>query len=214
MCGGGGRCNRATGPVLLAALLVLVVPVFAAQEQLPQELIRSVTSSVLDTLRSQGDDIRTDQNKLVALMEDKVVPYFDFRLISGQVLGRYWRTASEQQRDQFTEAFQKLLTNTYAAVFGRYEGQTVVVKAAQSTPNPDRVIVPTTVKSRGQPDIEVDYRLYLHDGKWQIYDVVVDGISLLINYRSEYGTALAQGSLDSLIARLKAKNAAFKARGE
>jgi phospholipid transport system substrate-binding protein len=142
-------------------------------------------------------------------MEKSVVPYFDFRLMAGQVLGRYWRSASDEQRTRFTEAFKQLLTNTYAAVFERYVNQTVEVLAAQSGGSPDRALVPTNIKTPGEQEIHVDYRVYRNHGKWFVYDVVVDGISLLINYRSEYATFLQQRSLDTLIARLQEKNAEF-----
>jgi len=210
MFGSGRKFTLTRALVWLLVLLVPAEPPVHAAEQSPQLLVRSVTASVLDTLRARGGEIGKDQGKLVALIEDQVVPYFDFRLMSVQVLGRYWRTAGEEQREQFTSVFKQLLTNTYAAVFERYEGQTVDVLGAQSTSNANRVLVPTIVNSPGKPAIEVAYRLYYGNGKWQIYDVVVDGISLLINYRSEYASALSQNSLDNLIDKLKAKNAAFK----
>jgi phospholipid transport system substrate-binding protein len=200
--------------VFLAALLMPVAMPVSASEESPQVLIRSVTTSVLDTLRAGGKEYDRNQPKLVALIEEQVLPYFDFRLMSAQVLGRYWRTASEQQRGQFTEAFRQLLTNTYAAVFGRYEGQTVAVLGEQNTGRPDRVMVYTTVKSPGKADVRVDYRLYNGNGKWRIYDVVADGISLLINYRTEYASVLAHNSMDSLITRLNEKNAQFQSSGK
>lgn len=190
------------------AWLLLSAATASADPRSPQELIGSVTGSVLDTLRTHVDR-DNDKAYMVSLIEEKVVPYFDFRLMAAQVLGRYWRTASDAQRERFTAEFRQLLTNTYAAVFGRYSGQTVDVLGAQDSGNPSRVLVATLVKSPGKPDIRVDYRMYQTSGNWLIYDVVADGISLLINYRSEYATALSQGSLDNLIARLEAKNAAF-----
>jgi phospholipid transport system substrate-binding protein len=205
--------SLARGRLALAAVLMLAMSAIKAAGETPDVLIHTVTTSVLDTLRAQGDAVGKNQARLVALIEEKVVPYFDFRLMSAQVLGRHWRTASESQRGGFTAAFQQLLTNTYASVFGRYEGQTVNVLGVQDSGRPERVMVATMVHSPGKPDIRVDYRLYYAKGRWQIYDVVVDGISLLINYRSEYGNALAHGSMDSLIARLNQKNADFQAGG-
>jgi phospholipid transport system substrate-binding protein len=196
----------------LALLFVLLCPAGGAvgvTEQSPQALVEAVTGDVLGTLRHQGGDITGDREKLVALIEEHVAPYFDFRLMATQVLGYHWRDATEQQRERFTAVFKQLLTNTYAAVFGRYENQTVQVRAAESTSSPDRVMVPTSIVTPSQQDIVVNYRLYRRDGKWQVYDVVVDGISLLINYRSEYSRLLQGESLDSLIARIAAKNAAF-----
>jgi phospholipid transport system substrate-binding protein len=195
--------------VLIAAMLVWAGAAYG-DDRSPQALIRSVSTEVLSSLRTGDGDIKKDPAGLVKLMEQSVVPYFDFRLMAGQVLGRYWRDASDAQRVQFTAAFRQLLTNTYAAVFGRYVNQTVEVLEAQNTGSPDRVVVPTMVKSPGEPDIRVDYRVYRdREGHWLIYDVVVDGISLLINYRGEYARVLQQQSLDKLIARLEEKNAAF-----
>jgi phospholipid transport system substrate-binding protein len=197
-------------------LVVLVIPMLVsvsgvyAEEQSPQAIVESVTREVLHTLRTENGDIKKDPARLISLIEQSVVPYFDFTLMAGQVLGRYWRGANADQRKQFTEAFKQLLTNTYAAVFGRYENQTVEVLAAQSTGSADRAVVPTNIKTPGEQDIRVDYRVYRSQGKWLVYDVVVDGISLLINYRSEYARILQQQSLDTLIARLEEKNAAFK----
>ncbi len=196
--------------VILAAWLLSTTAGVLAATDSPQALIRSVTGNVLDTLRAQRGNNAMSQAKLVELIEQQVVPYFDFKLMSAQVLGRYWRGAEETQREQFTAAFKQLLTNTYASVFGRYEGQTVTVLDTQKLPDSERVLVTTTVKSPGKPDIQVDYRLYQDNGKWKIYDVVADGISLLINYRSEYASELAHGNLEGLIGKLEAKNAAFQ----
>jgi phospholipid transport system substrate-binding protein len=129
--------------------------------------------------------------------------------MAAQVLGRYWRGASDAQRKQFTEEFKSLLTNTYAAVFRRYANQTVTVLATQAGGSSDRAVVPTTIKSAGEQDIRVDYRVRQTRGEWLVYDVVVDGISLLINYRSEYSNFLQRNSLDKLINRLQDKNAEF-----
>jgi phospholipid transport system substrate-binding protein len=193
----------------LAVPMVMFADTVRADEQSAQALVQSVTTEVLDTLRREGVDIRKDRARRVALMEQSVVPYFDFRLMAGQVLGRYWRSASDEQRKGFTEVFKQLLINTYAAVFERYVDQTVEVLAAQSGGSPDRAVVPTNIKSSGEQDIRVNYRVYRSQGKWLVYDVVVDGISLLINYRSEYANFLQQQSLDTLITRLQEKNAAF-----
>jgi phospholipid transport system substrate-binding protein len=194
---------------LLLVLLCLPGAAVGATQQSPQALVEAVTGDVLGALRHQDGDITGDRGKLVALIEERVAPYFDFRLMATQVLGHHWRDATEQQRERFTAVFKQLLTNTYAAVFGHYENQTVQVHAAEKTSSPDRVMVPTSIMTPSQEDIGVNYRLYRRDGKWQVYDVVVDGISLLINYRSEYSRLLQRESLDSLIARIEAKNAAF-----
>ncbi|MGW8311516.1 MAG: MlaC/ttg2D family ABC transporter substrate-binding protein [Thiogranum sp.] len=214
------QANMTTGPGARGALvtrflaLLLVMPwlsgvAVGATERSPQALVEAVSGDVLGALRNPESNITGDREKLVALIEKRVAPYFDFRLMATQVLGHYWRDASEQQRQHFTAAFKQLLTNTYAAVFRRYDNQTVQVHAAEATSSPDRVMVPTSIVTPGQQDIGVDYRLYRRGNKWQVYDVVVDGISLLINYRSEYSRLLQGESLDSLIARIEAKNAAF-----
>jgi phospholipid transport system substrate-binding protein len=210
MCDTGGKYTPAVW-CLVALLVSMLIPAAAvyAAEPSPQALVQSVTTDVLHTLHTEGADVTKDRARLVSIMEQSVVPYFDFTLMARQVLGRYWRSAGAEQRQQFTEAFKQLLTNTYAAVFGHYVNQTVEVLAAQDTGSPDRAVVPTNIKTPGEQDIRVDYRVYRNRGRWLVYDVVVDGISLLINYRAEYARILERQSLDSLIASLKEKNAAF-----
>jgi phospholipid transport system substrate-binding protein len=209
MSGGGKAYDPGRLLVFIAVWLMLAGVAGATAEESPEALIRSVTDRVLDTLRTRGNEFDKDRGKLVALIEKEVAPNFDFRLISAQVLGRYWRPASDRQRSEFTEAFRQLLINTYAAVIGRYEGQQVEVTGTLPGVNPDRVMVTTRVTTPGKPDISIDYRLYHGGGSWLIYDVVADSVSLLINYRSEYTTVLAHNSMDSLIAQLNAKNAEF-----
>jgi len=196
--------------MLLMWMVPACLPAATAHPQdSPRELVQSVTDEVLDSLRHRGAEPGGGRAKLVALIENRVLPYFDFRLMAAQVLGYHWRRASEAQREAFSGAFKQLLTNTYAAVFDRYSNQSIEVLEAQDIGTSGRVTVPTHIKTPGEQDIHVDYRLYRHNGKWQVYDVVVDGISLLINYRSEYSRILQQKNLDELIAQLREKNASF-----
>jgi phospholipid transport system substrate-binding protein len=204
------RSRRRFAWMLLMWIVPACLPAATVQPQdSPRALVQSVTGEVLGALRDRDGESGGDRAKLVALIENRVLPYFDFRLMAAQVLGYHWRRADEAQREAFTGAFKQLLTNTYAAVFDRYSNQSVEVLEAQDIGTSGRVTVPTHVKTPGEQDIQVDYRLYRHNGKWQVYDVVVDGISLLINYRSEYSRILQQNSLDDLIARLREKNATF-----
>jgi phospholipid transport system substrate-binding protein len=205
-----GVCRRAfTGLTVWAISLVLFTGEVYAAEQSPQDMIQSITTDVLEALRTDAGDSRRDPARLVDLMLQSVVPHLDTELMAAQVLGRYWRGASDAQRKQFTEEFKSLLTKTYAAVFRRYANQTVTVLATQAGGSSDRAVVPTTIKSAGEQDIRVDYRVRQTRGEWLVYDVVVDGISLLINYRSEYSNFLQRNSLDKLINRLQDKNAEF-----
>jgi phospholipid transport system substrate-binding protein len=212
---------RRSALILLAMACLTILIAWRASVALPPDerlardpyrLVSSVSAEVLDTLRGWNAQMREDQSRLVALIEDKVAEYFDFRLIAAQVLGRHWRTAGQEQQQAFTTAFRNLLINTYAAVFRNYDDQTVDTLDVQQTGSPDRVLVNTLVKQAGEADIRIDYRLYRKDSRWYIYDVVVDGISLLINYRSEYARVLQRQSLDKLIERLKEKNAELSAR--
>lgn len=205
-----GVCRR-----VFAGLTVWAISVFLftgevyAAEPSPQDMIQSITTDVLEALRSDAGDTRQDSAGLVNLMIQRVVPHLDTELMATQVLGHHWRGASETQRKQFTEEFKRLLTNTYAAVFKRYANQTVTVLAAQAGGSSNRAVVPTTIKSAGEQDIRVDYRVRQSHGEWLVYDVVVDGISLLINYRSEYSNYLQRNTLDKLITQLQEKNAEF-----
>ena len=175
----------------------------AAQAQAPDALVKSTVDEVLAVMR-QNKDPQT----LVALAEQKVLPYFDFTRMTQLAVGRKWREATPEQRQALENAFRTLLVNTYSAAIstGVTPADKVDVKPAEGSG--DNVVVRTVVHRSGKPPVPVDYRLAKKPEGWKVYDVVVENVSLVQTYRSSFSEEINRSGIDGLIKVLEQKNAA------
>ncbi len=174
----------------------------------PQALVRETTREVLGALEEHRDEIQGDPRAVYRYVADLVLPRFDFELMSRFVLGRHWQNASAEQQQRFVEEFRRLLVRTYGTSLSEYSGQEVEFPAARTEGQGKRVSVPTEVVQDKGPNIPVDYKLYRNEsGTWKVFDVVIDGVSLVQNYRSSFGTEVSRNGLDALIERLAKRNA-------
>ncbi|GMQ88825.1 MAG: ABC transporter substrate-binding protein [Gammaproteobacteria bacterium] len=207
-------CRLAHNIVVPLGFLVALAagPAIAASPTTtPRATIQKVTGDVLAALQANKDALRKDPARVTALITRIVDPYFDYDFMSREALGIAWRRADAQQRARFTQAFHKLLVIDYAEVFKQYTDQTIkLTRVRWDNAAHDRATVLSRIDSSGEQPVQVDYRLYYTHGRWQVYDVVVDGISLLINYRETFISELQRESLDTLISRLQQKVAAKK----
>jgi phospholipid transport system substrate-binding protein len=200
--------------VLSGLLAALAGPVLAdgAVPTTPQATIRAVTDGALAALRAHRDALQKNPVEVAALVARVVDPYLDFALISEEALGAAWRRADDRQRARFSQAFRQLLTNDYAVVLKQYSGQTVRITGVRwEDAGHSRALVLSRVEGPGEQPIEVDYRMYHTGGRWKVYDVVVEGTSLLINYRETFAAELQKESLDTLISQIVNKVAANQA---
>lgn len=180
-----------------------------AQSQLtpPDVLVRQTTQEVLSLLRDEGEQIKDDPQAIFQLIRKEVLPHFDFRLMSRLVLARHWRGASEAQRERFVEEFRQLLVRTYGSSLLKYSGQEVRYLPMQSSGSDDpRVTVKTEILQSNGPSIPLDYKLHRTDSGWKVYDVTVDGASLVLNYRSQFSSEISREGLDGLIQRMAERN--------
>ncbi len=187
--------------------LVLSLPAFAAGPA-PDELVETTINELIDELESRRSELAADKSKLYAMVEEVVVPHFSLPVIARLVLARHWREASEAQREAFAEEFKKLLIRTYATALFEYTGkEKMEVRPAKMKEGERRARVETLVTLASGPAIPVNYSfLQDGDGSWKIYDVNIDGISLVTNYRSSYGQVISQRGLDALIEDLATRN--------
>ncbi len=191
---------------ILGLLLLTGGGVWAADPQ-PVELIRSTADYVLEQVRARKAELEKDSSGIYALVHKKVLPHFDFRLMSRGALGRYWRQATEEQKEKIARQFQELLVRTYATTLLSYSDQKVEYLPYRGKPGDKRVTVFTRVHDGGSPPVPINYRLYRQDnGDWKIYDVVVDGVSLVSNYRSNFAAEIKKGGIDGLISTLEVHN--------
>lgn len=187
--------------LLLTAVLISGVLTAAHAEVTPEGLVRSTTDAILAEIKKNREVYARDYAKLYKMADEKVLPHFDFRRMSQWVLGRSWRDATPEQRDRFVVAFRDLLVRTYSTALLNYKDQEIVYLPAARAAASDEAVVKTAVKqSGGQPDIPIHYSFYKNkDGVWKVYDVTIEGVSLVTNYRSVYSTKIRDKGIDALI---------------
>jgi len=192
---------------LLAALLASSV---LAQEA-PDTLIQQVTEDVLEIIRKDKDIQNGNTHKVIELVDKKVLPHFNFQHMTALAVGKDWRKATPQQQQLLTAEFKTLLVRTYSNALTSYKNQKVVYKPFKMTPGDADVLVRTEVIQPGSKPVQLDYSLEKLEAGWKVYDVVVAGISLVTNYRDQFGQEIRNGGMDGLIASVAAKNKSLEA---
>ncbi len=190
---------------LLAAMLLL--PFAAAAEIVPPDvLVRQTAEEIIEIIRKDKDIQAGDLRKITALAESKALPHFDLERMSRMVLGRHWSAASKEQQAQFVSEFRTLLIRTYASALTKFRDQTIEYRPLRTQPGDTDVTVRTQVLQPGAPPLPVDYRLIRKENGWKVYDVAIEGVSLVTNYRSQFSAEVRQSGIDGLIQRLAEKN--------
>ena len=191
----------------LAALVFAAVGAHAADAQAPDALIKQVSSDVLDTIKADKSIQAGDVNKVMALVDTKVMPYVNFQRMTASAVGRYWRQATPEQQKRLQEEFKTLLVRTYAGALSQVKDQTVSLKPMRSGADDNEVVVRTEVRGKSDP-IQLDYRLEKTPSGWKIYDVNVLGVWLVENYRNSFAQEIGAKGIDGLISALAEKNKA------
>lgn len=190
-----------------ATLLALVVH---AQEA-PDQLVQQVTEEVLDIVRKDKDIQNGNTNRVIELVDKKVLPHFNFPHMTALALGKDWKKATPQQQQQLAGEFKTLLVRTYANALAGYKNQKIVFKPFKMNPSDTDVLVRTDVLQPGSKPVQIDYSLEKLDSGWKVYDVNVAGISLVTNYRDQFGQEIRNNGIDGLIAAVSAKNKSMEA---
>lgn len=192
--------------VVVALGLAFASGAFA--QDTPEQIVRKTTDEIIALLKVNKDAYAKDTRKLYAMVDEKVLPVFDFERMSQWVLGRHWRTATPEQRERFVKEFRDLLVRTYATALLNYTGeQKVNILPTQNKPGSETVTVRTEIQQGGgAPSIPIHYAFYLKKPEWKVYDVVIDGVSLVTNYRSTYSAKIKEQGLDALIASIAQSN--------
>ena len=171
----------------------------------PLELVHKTADDVLAVLKSD-DLIQQDKEKIYQLAEEKILPNFDLDRISMLVLGKAWRKINEDQQQQFKSEFKTMLLRTYAVALGKYKDQQIDFKPMRMEPTDKQATVKTQIIQDGAQPISVDYTLAKKDDQWKVFDIVIEGVSLVTNYRSQFASEIKNNGIDSLISKLAEKN--------
>ena len=190
----------------LLALALLAPGQMRASELSPQDMVRDTSSRMLVAMHTEQELIEKDATHLYELVEEIVLPYFDFRRMSQWVLGKNWRKATAEQREQFVEQFRMLLVRTYGTALLEYADEEIVYLPTVEPEDAARVTVRTEIDQPGVGVTPIFYSMYQSDAGWKVYDISISGVSLVTNYRSTYGSIIRKDGIDHLIARLVEHN--------
>jgi len=179
----------------------------AAQQQLgPDQLVQKITDEVLAAIKSDKQLAAGDKQKAVKLAEEKVLPYVDFEQATRLAVGRAWREATPEQKKRLVSEFRNMLVRTYSNAIEGYQGQTLKVLPSRGKQDPEDTTVRTQfIRAGGQP-LPIEFHMRQTDKTWKVYDIVVEGVSLVMTYRSEFDAVVKQEGIDGLIKRLAQKN--------
>ena len=204
--------RRSVGRLMLAGLLLagaaaFVRPVHAADEA-PDALVKRLSTDVLETIKADKSIKAGDVNKIMVLVDTKIMPNVNFQRMTASAVGPAWRQATPEQQKRLQEEFKKLLVRTYAGALDQVSDQSVAVRPFRGSPDDKEVLVRTEVRGSGDP-VQLDYRLEKTPGVaggWKIYNLNVLGVWLVDTYRSQFAQEISAKGIDGLIAALAERN--------
>jgi len=193
-------------------LVALVLSLFfaanaGAQELGPDELVKKVTSDVLDSIKSDKQLQAGDRKKALALAEQKILPHIDFKQAAQLATGKAWQTATPQQQEQIVSEFRSMLVRIYSNAIDVYRGQTMKVMPVRLAPGATEVTVRNQYVRQGQTPVAVEYAMRKGADGWKIYDITVEGVSLVLTYRAEFENITRTSGVEGLLKRLAERNA-------
>lgn len=191
---------------ILAASLVALAPAFALAQEAPDALVKRTSDELVAIIKADKDLQAGNTTKIVQLAEAKVLPHFDFSRMARLAVGRNWAQASDAQKEALTKEFRTLLVRTYATSLAQYRNQTIEVKPLKLAAGDKEATVRTAVIQQGGPPIPIDYTMEKADAGWKVYDVVIDGASLVTTYRGTFNDQIQKGGIDGLIKTLQDRN--------
>lgn len=172
----------------------------------PQQLVIDTADQMLSALKANRAELDKNPDLIYDMVKDIVLPHTDFVRMSSWVLGKYWRRASKEQKIRFVRAFRELMVRTYAVALLEYSDQKIEYVPLRDDPASGDVTVRTQVIQSGKQPIAINYNLWRRKDEWKVYDIAVDGISLVANYRTSFATEIKEKGLDALISRLEQHN--------
>jgi len=192
---------------ILAIFALMLAPLVAAAQEAPDALVKRTTDEVLAIIKADKDLQSGNISKVVQLAEQKVLPHFDFERMTRLAVGRNWNQATPEQKQALTKEFRTMLVRTYSSSLSQYRNQTIEVKPAKVGAGDKEATVRTAVIQQGGPPIPIDYAMEKMDSGWKVYDVIIDGASLVTTYRGTFNDQVQKGGIDGLLKTLQDRNA-------
>ncbi|QSI29183.1 hypothetical protein GNX71_06170 [Variovorax sp. RKNM96] len=195
------------GALLLGAAVAFVRPAYAADEA-PDALVKRLSSDVLETIKADSSIKAGDVNKIMLLVDSKIMPNVNFQRMTASAVGPAWRQATPEQQKRLQDEFKALLVRTYAGALDQVVDQTVTVRPFRGSADDKEVLVRTEIQGRGEP-VQLDYRLEKTPGQgagWKVYNLNVLGVWLVDTYRTQFAQEINKSGIDGLIAALASRN--------
>jgi phospholipid transport system substrate-binding protein len=198
------------GGLMVSASMFLALPAMAAEEA-PDALVKRISGEVMAAVKADPAIQAGDVNRIITLVDTKIMPSVNFSRMTASAVGRHWRQATPEQQKQLQDEFKTLLVRTYAGALGEVKDQNLSFRPLRSRPEDTEVVVRSEVRGRGEP-IQLDYRLEKAEGSWKIYDLNVMGVWLVETYRTQFAQEINTKGIDGLIATLAQRNKSNSAR--
>jgi phospholipid transport system substrate-binding protein len=195
---------------LLFAAALAVIPAVAQEMTAPDVLVKAVTLEVVELIAKDKEIRGGNRTKLIGLINDKVLPHFNFGAMTALAMGQSWNKATPEQKKRLTEEFKTLLVRTYASALAAYSDQKFDFRPLRAKPTDTDVMVNVRVIQPGAQPVPIDYSMEKTATGWKVYDVMVGGVSLVANYRTEFNNQVREAGIDGLIKNLSAKNRALE----
>lgn len=195
------------------AVLILIsfIPIYSSAELKPETVVATASHNIIGAIHKHRDELTANPEILYGFIETIVVPHFDVEAISRLVLGRHWRQATTEQRQRFTNAFKRLVIHSYAKALLLYSNEEIqVLPVPAGKQGSPRISVHSIVTTSTGNPVSIAYRLRMKNGGWMIYDLVVEGVSLVLNYKQSFSEQIRRQGLDDLIRSIEEKNSLFK----
>jgi phospholipid transport system substrate-binding protein len=170
----------------------------------PQQVIESTSNQLQSTL--QKPEFKSDFKKATQFVDRVISSHVDFDRVSALVLGKNWKGATQAQKEQFKKEFRMLLVRTYTTAFTEYSDWKIEYLPLEPGDDDKKIVVKTLILQSGGHPVAVNYRMVKDGDDWRVYDILIEGVSLLQNYRSSFNDDIEQGSLDALIKKLADRN--------
>lgn len=192
--------------ILLLIVFWWTFPV-SAKEVAPDLLVKNTVDEVITILKQDNGIKKGDKDRVLDLIEDKILPHFNFNRMTRLAMGRNWTMAAPEQQKVLVDEFQTLLVRTYSNALTNYRDETIEVMPLTAQSDTKRTTVKTRViQGRGREPVPIDYSMEKTENGWKVYDVTVAGVSLVTNYRSSFNSEIRRTGVDGLIASISKKN--------
>lgn len=187
------------------AMLAATAAQSATPERSPEQVIRDASEQTMAAIEGRRDELKADRNKLFKVIDDVLLPRWDRQYTGQLVMGRTWRDATPAQRDAFISGLYRKLLDSYGEGVLQYDADQLKVLGTRGNLAEGPVMVDTQVRLEDGTAVPISYRLRIHEGNWKVYDVVVEGISYVQNFRNQYQSEFRTKGIDGVLADLGVK---------